>query len=146
MNVRRYYTWESYADTYVDEIRKVTAEFDLPDMGVAEPSDAIGRRLAALNHFVVVNIDNTLIGGSNDHLPELLDLLQKNRKHVGFAVATGRTNCKNTASTRRTSSYHRLVRKSIMARICTMAKAGKPTYQQNGIVIKLSICCKISPF
>lgn len=60
-------------------------------MDVAVPSDVIGRRLAALNYFIVVNIDNTLIGDNNEKLPELLGLLKEHRKHIGFAVATGRT-------------------------------------------------------
>jgi sucrose-phosphate synthase len=60
-------------------------------MKVAVPSDAIGRRLAKLNYFIVANIDNTLVGDSNQHLTEFLTLLQKNREHVGFGLATGRT-------------------------------------------------------
>jgi sucrose-phosphate synthase len=91
MNVRTHYTWESHADTYMEKIRKITAEFESTDMRVAVPSDAIGRRLARLNYFIVVNIDNTLIGNTNEHLPELLDLLKENQKTIAFGVATGRT-------------------------------------------------------
>jgi sucrose-phosphate synthase len=60
-------------------------------MIVAVPSDAIGRRLAKLNYFIVANIDNTLIGDGNKHLKELLKLLQENRRNIGFGLATGRT-------------------------------------------------------
>jgi sucrose-phosphate synthase len=91
MNVRKHYTWESHADTYMQNINQIATEFGSPDMKVAVPSDAIGRRLAALNYFIIVNIDNTLIGNNNEHLPELLDLLKKNRKTIAFGVATGRT-------------------------------------------------------
>lgn len=91
MNVRKYYTWESHADTYMKEINKTTTEFESTEMKVAVPSDAIGRRLATLNYFIVVNIDNTLIGNSNESLPELLNLLQKNQENIAFGVATGRT-------------------------------------------------------
>jgi sucrose-phosphate synthase len=91
MNVRKHYTWESHANKYLQKINQVTTEFESTEMEVAVPSDAIGRRLAAINHFIVVNIDNSLIGKDNEYLPELLDLLRENRKYIGFGVATGRT-------------------------------------------------------
>ena len=91
MNVRKYYTWKSHADTYMKEINKIAAEFESTEMKVAIPSDAIGRRLATLNYFIIVNIDNTLIGNSNEYLPELLNLMKENRKQIGLGVATGRT-------------------------------------------------------
>jgi sucrose-phosphate synthase len=91
MNVRKYYSWESHANTYLQEINQIITKFESTEMKVAVPSDAIGRRLAALNHYIVVNIDNTLIGEDNKYLPELLDLLRENRKYIGFVVATART-------------------------------------------------------
>jgi sucrose-phosphate synthase len=91
MNVRKYYTWKSHADTYMKEINKIAAEFESTEMKIAVPSDAIGRRLATLNYFIIVNIDNTLIGNSNEFLPELLSLMKESRKQIGFGVATGRT-------------------------------------------------------
>jgi sucrose-phosphate synthase len=91
MNVRKHYTWESHAHTYMQKLNKINREFESTDMTIAVPSDAIGRRLAALNYFIVVNIDNTLIGNNNNHLQQLLDLLKENRKTIGFGVATGRT-------------------------------------------------------
>ena len=39
-------------------------------MKVAVPSDAIGRRLARLNYFIIANIDNTLIGDGSRALDE----------------------------------------------------------------------------
>ena len=91
MNVRKHYTWKSHADEYMQEIDQIAADFELTEMKVAVPSDAIGRRLAALNYFIIVNIDNTLTGNNNEHLPELLSLLKENRKTIAFGVATGRT-------------------------------------------------------
>jgi sucrose-phosphate synthase len=90
MNIRRYYTWESHADSYLKAIRRTAAKFDTGRMQVAVPSDAIGRRLAKLNYFLITDIDNTLIGEDNEHLSELLKLLQRHRGHIGFGVATGR--------------------------------------------------------
>jgi sucrose-phosphate synthase len=60
-------------------------------MKVAVPSDAIGRRLARLNYFIIANIDNTLVGNGHEHLPALLELLLQHRDHIGFGLATGRT-------------------------------------------------------
>ncbi len=91
MNVRKHYTWESHAEIYMKEINRTAAEFESTEMKVAVPSDAIGRRLAALNYFIIVNIDNTLIGKNNESLPDLLHLLNENRKNIAFGVATGRT-------------------------------------------------------
>jgi sucrose-phosphate synthase len=91
MNVRKHYTWESHASSYVEQISRIFADQDEEKMQVAVPSDAIGRRLAKLNYFIITNIDNTLVGGSNDHLSELLTLLDENRNLIGFGLATGRT-------------------------------------------------------
>jgi sucrose-phosphate synthase len=91
MNIRKHYTWESHATSYMKQISRIFSDQDEEKMKVAVPSDAIGRRLARLNYFIIANIDNTLIGDSNEHLPELLALLQENRDHIGFGLATGRT-------------------------------------------------------
>jgi sucrose-phosphate synthase len=91
MNIRKHYTWESHGETYINEINKMVDAVDAVEMEVAVPSDAIGRRLAKLNFFVITDIDNTLIGDNNDQLEALLALLKKHRAVVGFGVATGRT-------------------------------------------------------
>ena len=91
MNIRKHYTWETHAKTYVKEIKHVVESLDTEKMKFAVPSDPIGRRLAKLNYFIITDIDNTLIGEQNDHLDELLDLLKKHREIIGFGVATGRT-------------------------------------------------------
>jgi sucrose-phosphate synthase len=91
LNIRKYYTWKTHAKTYVNEITKTIESLDTEKMKVAEPSDAIGKRLAELNRFIISDIDNTLIGEQNDHLDEFLDVLKKHRKTIGFGVASGRT-------------------------------------------------------
>jgi sucrose-phosphate synthase len=91
MNVRKYYTWEAHGAAYVDNIRSVLKKFQPNDMTKARPTDAIGRRIAGLNYFLVTDIDNTLIGDDNSHLADLCDLLTNYRDGIGFAVATGRT-------------------------------------------------------
>lgn len=91
MNVRRHYTWERHAARYIREITHTTGNFDSAQIRIAVPSDAIGRRMAKLNYFIVTDIDNTLIGDENDQLETLLELLQRHRGKIGFGVATGRT-------------------------------------------------------
>lgn len=91
INVRKHYTWDSHADKYIQEVRDVIQRSGETGMDVAQPSDAIGRRIMGLDYFLITDIDNTLIGQDNGHLEELLKLLKDNRDRIGFGVATGRT-------------------------------------------------------
>ncbi len=91
LNVREHYTWDIHAKTYLEEIRNVIKE-NPPDTETrAKPPQAIGRRLAKLNRFLITDIDNTLIGRDNSRLPELAAFLRKHRDKIGFGIATGRT-------------------------------------------------------
>jgi sucrose-phosphate synthase len=91
MNVRQHYTWESHARTYMDKIGKLAAIAETTDMATARPTDAIGKRLTRLKALFVTDIDHTLVGEDNTHLPDLLKALNDHRSTVGFVVATGRT-------------------------------------------------------
>ena len=91
MNTPKVYTWVSHAETYIQELKKRTESFGAEKMRVAEPSDAVGRRLMKLHYILVTDIDDTLIGEQNGDLDALLELLHKHREVIGFAVATGRT-------------------------------------------------------
>lgn len=91
MSIRKHYTWESHATSYIKQIGRIFAEQAEEKMKIAVPSDAIGRRLAKLNFFIIANIDNTLVGNGNEHLADFLTLIQENRKQIGFGLATGRT-------------------------------------------------------
>ena len=90
MNIRKHYTWKSHAKNYVNEIKHAVEGPDTEMMKVAVPTDAIGKRLTKLNHFIIADIDNTLIGEQNDALDELLNVLKKHRETIGFGVASGR--------------------------------------------------------
>jgi sucrose-phosphate synthase len=91
MNVRRHYTWKSHVDLYVKSLRKTLAETGKKGMAVAHPSNAIGRRLLRLDRFLITDIDNTLAGADNSRLAELSGIIKKNRRRLGFGVATGRS-------------------------------------------------------
>jgi len=91
MSIQKHYTWKSHADSYMQALERMLQVFESTKMKVAVPSDPIGRRLTQLNHFLITDIDNTLIGEDNPYLDELLQLLHRHRDQIGFGVATGRT-------------------------------------------------------
>lgn len=93
INVRKYYTWQNHAETYLAKVSKLADVQKAAQIGTGrgKRSDKIGRRLLRLNYFVVTDIDNTLIGEDNSRLQELLALMARYRDSVGFGVATGRS-------------------------------------------------------
>jgi sucrose-phosphate synthase len=91
MNVRKFYTWENHAVSYMKEIKRTSAGYKKNKMKIAAPSDPIGKRLAKLNYFLITDIDNTLIGDDNRQLAALLQLLNRQKSRIGFGAATGRT-------------------------------------------------------
>jgi sucrose-phosphate synthase len=91
LNVREHYAWKAHARHYLKEIREVIKQNTPAEPDIDKTPPAIGRRLAKLNHFLITDIDNTLIGDDNSRLPELADFLRENRNRLGFGIATGRT-------------------------------------------------------
>lgn len=91
LNVREHYAWDAHAKAYLKEIHRVLDGNPSVDSGEAKPPRAIGRRLAELNHFLITDIDNTLIGDDNSRLEELAEFLRENHGRLGFGIATGRT-------------------------------------------------------
>ncbi|BBO88621.1 HAD-IIB family hydrolase [Desulfosarcina ovata] len=91
MNVRKHYTWQSHAGSYAKRIKTLMKGNPKLDFKSPRPSDAIGRRLLKLNHFLITDIDNTLLGDDNSQLETLIDYLKRYHDRLGFGVATGRT-------------------------------------------------------
>lgn len=99
LNVRKHYTWDSHAAAYMKDVEEVIRAFRPRKIPTARPKDAIGRRIAGLEAFIITDIDNTLIGkpdpdgktAANPDLEELIALIKTLRPRVGFGVATGRT-------------------------------------------------------
>jgi len=91
MDVREHYTWKTHVRTYLKEIRDLVEEKPTEDLNGEKTPRPIGRRLARLNHFLVSDIDNTLIGDDNNRLAELAEFLRENHDRIGFGIATGRT-------------------------------------------------------
>jgi sucrose-phosphate synthase len=91
MSIREHYTWGSHAAAYVKEVGRTVDNFETTKLKVAIQSDPVGKRFVGLDHFVITDIDNTLIGEDNRQLGTLLDLIKQHRDYIGFGVATGRT-------------------------------------------------------
>ena len=90
MNVRKHYTWDSHAKTYLKEASQLVKSTRASDMQIAFPSGFIGRRLTSLSRLLVTDIDNTLLGGDKKDLQHLIEILTDHYDKIGFAVATGR--------------------------------------------------------
>ena len=91
MNVRKHYTWQSHASTYIKHIKELVDAGSASDMRPIKPKGIHGQRLFNLNYFIITDIDNTLIGEDNSNLDAFLGILEKYREKIGFGVATGRT-------------------------------------------------------
>ena len=89
INTRTYYSWTAHAGIYLNEIKKLYSQEKKPETAVSK--NKIGKRLAMLEHLLISDIDNTLIGGENTSLSRLMKLIQDNINFSGFGVATGRS-------------------------------------------------------
>ncbi|WP_020588701.1 HAD-IIB family hydrolase [Desulfobacter curvatus] len=90
MNTRKYYTWTSHVKTYVQKIKSLHQKYETLEMDVNEQRLNIGKRFSNLHYFLITDIDNTLLGGSDESLEQLMKLLKDNKENIGFGVATGR--------------------------------------------------------
>jgi sucrose-phosphate synthase len=90
MNTRKHYTWTSHVNTYIQKIKSLHRKYETLEMDVNEQRLTIGKRLSNLDYFIITDIDNTLLAGSDKSLEQLMKLLQDNRDNIGFGVATGR--------------------------------------------------------
>lgn len=87
--VREHYSWEVHCQKYIESIQEVVDALPAPSFHISRDSEAPAKRLAALDSFLITDIDNTLLG-DEDALHRLKDLMAANREHLGFGVASGR--------------------------------------------------------
>ncbi|MGM0787491.1 MAG: HAD-IIB family hydrolase [Thermodesulfobacteriota bacterium] len=90
LNVRKYYTWDSHAETYVKEIAPIVSQSKAGGIASAEYGRAVGKRLSKVQRFLVTDIDNTLICDEDPYMEEFVRWLKENSEKTGFGVATGR--------------------------------------------------------
>lgn len=91
VNVRKHYTWKSHVEKYLDSLDRLVSKQKKTTVNEPYLADKIGKRLTGLNHMIITDIDNTLIGDDNSGLPEFNEFILRNRNSIGFGVATGRT-------------------------------------------------------
>jgi len=82
--VRRHYTWESHAETYMEKVTEIQDKYS-PPLGVKSAPRAIRYRDRAI--FTV--LDENLLG-NQESLDRFSELIRKNHKSVTFGIATGR--------------------------------------------------------
>lgn len=90
MNVRRYYTWESHAETYTRNVLPFVDQRAAARTQAAQYGKTVGKRLSQIQRFLITDIDNTLICDEDPYIGELIKWLNDNSENTGFGVATGR--------------------------------------------------------
>lgn len=83
--VKKYYSWESHTETYLEQIKKHTQDQLVSPFWVST-----GKRLLSADRLLITDIDNTLLG-DQEALAELVRRIEGSKDNVGFGIATGRT-------------------------------------------------------
>ena len=87
--VNNHYNWSAHVSRYLNEIRKISRGTE--EIGIRHFVDyPIGDRFTKLQHFIMTDIDDTLIG-DDEALEQLMVILKDNIDTIGFGLATGRT-------------------------------------------------------
>lgn len=95
--VLSHYSWQAHCQKTMEQIHKVfpgldhsesQEDADLPKAARKRPS--FGKRLTSLDHLMITDIDNTLIG-DDEGLQKLLDILDESHDKIAWGVATGRS-------------------------------------------------------
>lgn len=82
--VRRFYSWQAHAESYLANIRKITGKY--PPI----PSDRpISRTLRYRDRAIFTDLDQNLIGNLAA-LQRFVEVIKENRRCVSFGIATGR--------------------------------------------------------
>jgi sucrose-phosphate synthase len=89
--IRKYYTWRSHADAYVKTVQKELRDAAAAPLQKAVPSDAIGRRLAGLDKFLITGIDTVIDEKENAALEDFLAQVKRHRAKMGFGINTHRS-------------------------------------------------------
>ncbi len=90
LNTRRYYTWDSHAHSFSETIHQLVDQHRTLQKKKENQAPPVGVRITNLEHMLITDIDNTLLGGPEEPVHHLMTDLKKHRNHLGFGVATGR--------------------------------------------------------
>jgi sucrose-phosphate synthase len=83
--VREHYSWEAHAKHYMEMIQSIADKTSKP---LVRPSK-VRRALLYHDRAIFTDLDQNLLGDP-DSLPQLLQVIRKNRKNFAFGIATGR--------------------------------------------------------
>ncbi|WP_373498849.1 HAD-IIB family hydrolase [Desulfococcus sp.] len=87
--VYEHYRWKAHVEKYLHEI-EIFERFGGQEAFKRSALNPVGERLVRLEHLIITDIDNTLLG-DDAALEDLIALLEKHRERIGFGVATGRS-------------------------------------------------------
>lgn len=85
--VHKHYSWDRHTERYLRALREVTKNFHSAPEFLSHGRKS--RRLAAIDRFIIADIDNTLTG-DDDAMREFFDLITTTDDHIGFGISTGR--------------------------------------------------------
>ncbi len=84
------YSWKSHADQYLKIVDELYKEKETTG-SVNGYNAAYGKKLTKAKHFIITDLDGTLVDNKRtDGLPELKEWIIKNKDSVVFGVASGR--------------------------------------------------------
>ena len=88
MNVRKYYTWHSHADTYLKALKPLAETLNMSKREKPRPYTPIGKRLTQLKRFLIADIDDIMLCDNDKELKKLIDWIENNRKKVAFGMTS----------------------------------------------------------
>ena len=94
-NVRKHYSWQSHSEKSLSRFSTLLPERQAADSDAGQamrelPAPSFGRRLTNVQHLMITDIDNTLVGDDRS-MQELFWLLNERREELAWGVATGRS-------------------------------------------------------
>lgn len=87
--VHEHYVWKAHVEKYLKEIETFD-RFGGHEIFKSSHQNPVGERLTRLEHLIITDIDNTLMG-DDDALQDFLSMLETHHERIGFGVATGRS-------------------------------------------------------
>lgn len=91
MNVRKYYTWDSHADTYIKALKPLTESLNRSKVKKHQPYTPIGKRLTQLKRFLIADIDDIMLCDDEKEMKKLAKWIVGNHKKIAFGVTSGRS-------------------------------------------------------
>ena len=93
--VRKHYSWQAHSEKTLQQVGNLMPDLKTaaqkPEGSAKElPPPSFGRRLTRVQHLMITDIDNTLVG-DDESMHELFWLLRERTQDLAWGVATGRS-------------------------------------------------------